>query len=285
VKIVVYLHLKQNINLWYLYMRKQKQKLKKRKTQRGGNLDTYNIEIIENEDDKNYRITTSSGEVCADFIISAHGNYIEVDSLKKCNKTGKTVLQDIESFAKERGISEIKLADDSHIILCGHKISLALLNILSKNRSWYNSMGFFSDHSSLEETENKKILQMPMNDFLSRIQDFISPEISKLKSQNLKYGDPVEKLKMFEMVDNAIKTKMFSSIISTDATVMQYFSHLQNKMRSEKDFCKKEYETLAVFLKVVSLSKIIKYYPLLTKSLDMSGGRRIKIKTRKRSYR
>jgi hypothetical protein len=218
------------------------------------------------------------GGVCGDFDILDHEIYI--NSLKKCNKTGKTVIQDIENFAKEKKIKTIKLSDDSHIVLCGHRISLAFLNILSKNKSWYNSLGYFTDQSKIEENENKKVLEMTMNSFLSTLKDFILTEISKLKSTNL-YQEDLNKLTMLELVDDAIEKKIFTSLSSRDISVMQYFSQLKEKMRNENDFCKKEYEMLALLLKVISLSKLIKYTSvLLTKNIEVIGGRK---KTKKRT--
>jgi hypothetical protein len=67
--------------------------------------------------------------------------------MSKCGKnTGSFLLNKIEELAKSiENIHYITLEDLSKIKIYDSDINLAILKILTKGESWYNSLGFFSD--------------------------------------------------------------------------------------------------------------------------------------------
>jgi ribosomal protein L24 len=85
-------------------------------------------------------------------------NHIYVENLNKCDKNSGTILlEKIINIAKELKYKNIKLSDASTISFDSRRrttdqkncnFPLSYWHILSKGKSWYNSLGFISNNYS-----------------------------------------------------------------------------------------------------------------------------------------
>jgi hypothetical protein len=114
-----------------------------------------NINIIDSESD----------DICALFVI--YPDHIHIKVLAKCGTTkGNDLLEKFDRLVSEiPNITYIRLDDDSNIELCGHKIKLYILKILTTGESWYNKHGYVSDETIGEKAINARNINMPYEKF------------------------------------------------------------------------------------------------------------------------
>ena len=80
--------------------------------------------------------------------------------LKKCGKSGTDSLDKVYKLAQMIStVKYIELEDVAELDECGYKINLAIIKILTKGESWYNSLGYVSDNYEMEKTKIKKLLK------------------------------------------------------------------------------------------------------------------------------
>jgi hypothetical protein len=131
------------------------------------------------EKDNDYEITTTDRlKMCLHFTIVDKINTIKIHGLKKCNSSGKELLQLLKELAEKLpDIHYIWLVDDSQILTeCKNnlgydtyksklEIDLALLRIITNPdaMSWYNSLGYISPNFAEEQRHNDYVLQLPFN--------------------------------------------------------------------------------------------------------------------------
>ena len=127
------------------------------------------IEVSESEsvDDRPVSVDiktkgTPENEFCA--IINIDGKNLEVDVLHKCGIAGGEILKKIEVFARRQGCKTISLEDKSKITICDTEFDLAILKILTKGESWYNSLGYVSEDYNNEIKQNKKLINTTLDD-------------------------------------------------------------------------------------------------------------------------
>jgi len=111
-----------------------------------------------------YDSKTEEWEKCA-LVSIGEGDMHVTDVAKTSVISGKEILEGISKCAEEIGITLISLEDVSSIDLyCQDKsisFSLAVLKILTKGQSWYNSLGYKSFEYKQEVKKNKVILNTP----------------------------------------------------------------------------------------------------------------------------
>jgi len=122
--------------------------------------------------------TPDNSKYCLHFTIVDKTNTIKIHNLKKCNYSGKELLQLLKELAEKLpDIQYIWLVDDSQILTgCKNKtgydtyksdlqIDLALLRIITNPdaMSWYNSLGYISPNFAEEQRHNDYVLQLPYN--------------------------------------------------------------------------------------------------------------------------
>jgi hypothetical protein len=78
--------------------------------------------------------------------------------------------------------------DDSNIFICGIKIKLSYLYILTNGESWYNAHGYYSSDYESETDNNKTILIKDIDDYVK--------ECIELKCT--KYDNDLKNMKIFE---------------------------------------------------------------------------------------
>lgn len=70
---------------------------------------------------------------------------IYIFNLNRCVTSGTQNLERVEFFARYLNIRQLGLEDQSSVNVLGIRINFAIINILSKGQSWYNSLGYYSD--------------------------------------------------------------------------------------------------------------------------------------------
>jgi hypothetical protein len=112
-------------------------------------------------------ISTNDGKCLA---ISFYNDHLHINTLHKCENTGSKSLEMVEQLAKLiPNIHYISLDDGSSIKICGYKILLFILKILTKGQSWYNSLGYVSEYYADELEDNSNIINMEYNAFIDRV--------------------------------------------------------------------------------------------------------------------
>jgi hypothetical protein len=95
---------------------------------------------------------------------------ISISLLEKCGITGSELLNKVEKLARIISkIEYIDLVDASHIEKCDYIINLALLKILTKGESWYNSLGYKSSTYDVEVANNRKFMNMDCKTFFDYV--------------------------------------------------------------------------------------------------------------------
>ena len=95
---------------------------------------------------------------------------IFISMLEKCGITGSQSLKKVEELATIiPNIKTISLTDASSIEKCDYMINLALLKILTKGESWYNSLGYKSSTYDIEVENNRKYMNMDCKTFFDRV--------------------------------------------------------------------------------------------------------------------
>ena len=90
--------------------------------------------------------------------------------LEKCGITGSQSLKKVEELASIiPRIKSISLTDTSSIEKCGHMIDLALLKILTKGQSWYNSLKYKSSTYDIEVANNSKYMNTDCKTFFTEV--------------------------------------------------------------------------------------------------------------------
>uniref|UniRef100_A0A6C0E9W4 Uncharacterized protein n=1 Tax=viral metagenome TaxID=1070528 RepID=A0A6C0E9W4_9ZZZZ len=192
------------------------------------------------------------------FSITINENHIYISSISKCGKnTGSSLLSKIDELANSiENINYITLVDSSDIKIYDSNIDLAILKILTKGESWYNSLGFFSSNYKNEKDYNEKnIRNIPINNVFDLLAG--PGELAKLATE------------YFPGIDINLPTKDYFNII-----VPLINNYEQSKFLKEL---------------IDKISLIIKYDRILKKTIrynntnfeNKNGGKKIKKRTRK----
>ena len=122
-----------------------------------------------------YKIYTNDN-LCLVFTI-IDNKTIEIIKLKRCFYSGKNTLNNLELLSKHIGIKYLKLEDQSKVtwydhldITNGIDIDFALLNIMVKGESYYNSLGYYQRDYFLEKTKWDNISNETFFNYLEYIQ-------------------------------------------------------------------------------------------------------------------
>jgi len=97
-----------------------------------------------------------NNDFCISFFIS--DDSIGITQLNRCGFSGTNNLERLELLASACSITNIKLDDQSSVPWNKLKINFAMITILSKGQSWYNSLGYYQEHY-IEESNNWNILR------------------------------------------------------------------------------------------------------------------------------
>jgi len=252
----------------------------------------FNIE----EDEYNYIISTKDGEQCLSFYIDE--DTLHIDRLDKCGSNGNTLLKLIEKYAVSRGISFIRLDDKSKLdVKCksGENISidLAILKLLTKGKSWYNSLGYFS--SKLENVDEiaessclnamdlsksiqiKLILENHSIEFLEREKDscigclsFLIEDIQyKIDNNEEIIADKIADVES-EFVAIINDAEILFPDNDLELSVRSYLNDILPEKFVEEGNCE-EYKFIRDFINFIS--PLLNYETLLTKTL-VRGGRK-----------
>ena len=106
--------------------------------------------------------------ICLQLIITPLESIV-VSTLTKCNDvtrnegSGSALMLKVKQLAKTLKIDTIQLYDDSKVRVCGDtkdapEIDLFRLKILTKGKSWYNSLGYKSEYYAEEIEHNREVI-------------------------------------------------------------------------------------------------------------------------------
>lgn len=119
--------------------------------------------------------------LCISFSIDEEHNVL-ITEINKCGFTGTELLERIELLAQNEGAPKIMLEDQSSVTYGAYRLDLASLSILTKGRSWYNSMGYYSENHGFESQEWEVIRRSRIADILVHLSTITYDEyISKNK--------------------------------------------------------------------------------------------------------
>lgn len=121
----------------------------------------------------------SGGSKCVKLIINLNPASFYVASLDKCvADKGPELLHAIYSFARTiPAITSIRLIDASSVDVCGVKIPLAALKIVTTGQSWYNRYHYYSENFLVEKQHNQGVINRLFKDIISEREDIFSPHI------------------------------------------------------------------------------------------------------------
>ncbi len=201
-----------------------------------------------------YVSSIENSEFCAAITINYDAQQIEIDSLDKCSISGGEILKKIEKFAKSIGINKLTIGDASELNLGCIKLDLAIFYILHSNYSWYNSKGYVSPIFKFEQKSNKKILKIPIDNFLEQC-------FYQINDKDHELADDIDKL------INDIKYFWNSN---KKITTIKFFNIAKESMRKE-NICHpsniNKYKWLEYAVDIVSRSGAITYDNNLSKLL------------------
>jgi hypothetical protein len=130
----------------------------------------FSPKIIEINNKININIIDSECDgICALFVI--YPDHIHIKALAKCGTTtGNNLLEKFDRLVSEiPNMTYVMLDDESNIELCGHKIKLYTLKILTTGQSWYNSKGYVSDNNDDQKTVNARIINTQYEEFRDKL--------------------------------------------------------------------------------------------------------------------
>jgi hypothetical protein len=122
---------------------------------------------------------------CIQFKIM--NEHIYITSLNRCGEISGTILLDnIYKLAQKLpNIKNIQLYDESYILKCNKRISLATIKILTTGQSWYNKLEYTSKNIKNELISNKKIIDEPYIDFITKIPNLLIISYEKEYLKNI----------------------------------------------------------------------------------------------------
>ena len=213
---------------------------------------TFNVDIIENGSNIQFFGKDKNNKKCINLTIDLDEKKIYINELERCNAgKGPLLLDKVDELARMiQGITLIELEDKSILPICGVNINLAILKILTKGESWYNSKGYYGA-SRDNETHNRQIINQSFKDMLSasrdvQISQFVTENAKNIIEQNIriyedriktlieKKGDPIllqNKLSIWKsIIDN------YDEYIQTEVTkINQEYTFIhENAIRLDK---------------------------------------------------
>jgi len=145
----------------------------------------FKIEQLDAEYEDTFRykiISNINGKKLNCVFLQFFDDHIYIERLGRCELKGGETLDIIEKIAKQLGnISYISLEDDSTLKVYPEFdiwINLYIYKILTKGKSWYNSLDYYSDNYAEELDANAKFKTMKIKEFQEEIS---SSDINKKK--------------------------------------------------------------------------------------------------------
>ncbi len=260
----------------------------------------YSITSKNSNNNNKYIIKTLDEQKC--LTISLNPNNIYIDILEKCGKPGTDSLRKVDELAKKiPSVEYIGLEDQSEIIKCDHTINLAIIKILTKGESWYNSLGYVSNNYEIEKAENQKIIEMKYTDFIEKVYNIYFEQNKKkiitltqeLYEKEDQLNNEVEGEEKYKKILRSISlTKDLISLYTgrmnidaieeykrktqkifpytKDETVQEYFTDVWHNINNGKDCNEEKYTWLNSFLQKVINSNILHYDVNLKKIVNIS---------------
>jgi hypothetical protein len=185
----------------------------------------YDVEYDNDSAIKWYYIKTKDGLNCLQ--LSSNNDFINIEGLEKCGKTGSDSLIKVYELAKLLpNIKYIKLSDKSFIKKCGFDIDLAFVKILTTGKSWYNSHGYFSKNYADEFDNNNKKINMDYNKFLD--------DVYKKMIDDFKIRNPGETYTDLEKVIDENNKSSLNLVYKSTKEEIQRIQSVAEKMKKQR---------------------------------------------------
>ncbi len=250
------------------------------------------------------------------LVFTFENSKIYIGLLHKCSIHGTESLRRIEEVAKrlsDKTSIMIELADASSIEYCSNIfINLAILKIITKGESWYNSLGYVSDNYEIEKSHNSVIRELSCIRFIEELyrikintlmerysKSKIIENIKRLESDQSRYAinkknDYIYILNNYEEFIES-KINIIKDSIKYFRDGISYFEDPNNSINIELNklwqklienkICDRPiFEWLSKFLEYIFDSKIIKYDYNLTKRIQ-HGGRKLRKQRKSKKQR
>jgi NAD-dependent DNA ligase len=198
--------------------------------------DSYDVKNI---NDNEYTIKAKNNEEC--LTIKFLSDNIRIEKLSKCGEnSGTDLLSKIENLAKSmKNIQYITLLDTSEVKMHDYNIDLAILKILTKGKSWYNQLGYFSSDSENEKIHNAEYVNMKFDKLISSCRNTIKTYFKITKRENIIENielleNKIKKKNENKNIDNLIKKKeKYLKILDNyDNYIIEEFEKIDNNFES-----------------------------------------------------
>lgn len=193
------------------------------------------------------------------------GDTMKVDYLSKCTHrlSGSQTLNIVNKFAKEVGITTVKLKDKSDLpgICYNYPIPLYILYILSTGKSWYNSYGYVSKTYTSEVEHNRRLLTMKMSDFikLCNSRRRLGRESDEELDESINgFIDVMNKSLYYRDKKNSSRKRLTPSMTVQD-TFIRLKKYLLKNMPSENDSDNIYCFMIKWLFELIHISGVIKY--------------------------
>ena len=269
------------------------------------------------EEENCYIISTKDGKQC--LKLSFNRKTIKVIDLDKCGSNGTFLLKKLEEYARSVGIEKIKLLDGSLIRTdClddfGEEISinLAFLKLLTKGKSWYNSLGYLSSDSNAEEIAAlpcEKAILLCKKEKIDTIRKFYSNKLrslherlERIKATTLDFETSqifidtqyeienneviiesrIDEVKRETRMILNVSRRLFPRVDLEKITVREYLNTILPEKFVKGGNCK-EYKFIEDFIDFIST--LLNYDEDLTKTLVTGGRKKTRYKKRNNGSR
>lgn len=143
---------------------------------------------------------------------------------------GTELLEIIELLAQYKNIPKIILEDQSSVKFGNYDLDLATLLILTKGKSWYNSMGYFQSNFENEKREWELIRKRSLEDVFTYI---LTLEYDLIDSKNKGWFD--DALIIFSSIqESELNSETYRDLL---VGLMEYLGSLFDINETSESFC------------------------------------------------
>ena len=170
-------------------------------------------------------------------------DYIKIGLIEKCEIRGSETLHKTEQIGlRLDNINYICLEDDANVEIYPNsdiEIDLGIFKILTKGKSWYNSLGYVSEFYSKEVEDNKKIIEMTVSKFQEKIKLLTIDELPK--KHTIEYYE--KQLKEYNsQLPNQINEYMKGTIQKKISDTESIIDHIDDYLKGQIDNFLRSYD-------------------------------------------
>jgi hypothetical protein len=206
------------------------------------------------------------------------GEKMYIRRLTSCDGiSGAEIIHRLVKLARQLGLVSIHLDDASEIYFPKERygddqcaVDFAILRILQRGQSWYESLGFVSATSKEDHAENERVRQMPFGQFLALLMEK-ERQVEKeriLRNYELNGNQALRNSKMAKADEKKSRLEDVVGVfpeIDPTTPVYQAIQQMVDHVNETKDVC--ESEPFRLFKKVIHTCTVSKE-PLIHYTID-----------------